>query len=90
MILSPGPDTLSTCAGDNHGVILQLNAEYLAGVGGPCSTVFNDWELLSAYTENDLKDLRELAERAGSGRPISSVTVLSAVLVVTVGFLSWI
>ena len=64
MILSIGPDTWTSCANSNHGAILQLNAEYLVGVGGPCSQVFDEWQLLSAYTDDDLEDLRELAERA--------------------------
>ena len=58
------------------------------GVGGPCSA-FNAWQLLSTYTDDDLKDLRELAERGG-GRQTASITLLSVVLVVMVGFLSWI
>ena len=88
MILSIGPDTLSSCANSNYGAILELNAEYLVGVGGPCQA-FNDWQLLSAYTEDDLEDLRELAERANGGDgQTSSITVLTAVLVVMVGLLA--
>ena len=88
MISSFGPDTLSSCAHSNYGAILQLNAEYLVGVGGPCSQEFDPWELLSAYTDDDLKDLRELAEgTTGSDGQTSSITVLTAVLVVMVGLL---
>ena len=121
MILSYGPDTLTTCA-SNYGGILELNAEYLVGVGGPCSA-FNEWQLLSTFTDEDLKNLRELAEKklddddddgnhddddddgnhdddddsnhddndddrvTGSDGQTSTITVLSAVLVVMVGFL---
>ena len=61
LITSIGPDALSTCAIE-CGRILQLNTEYLVGVGGVCSRVLRDWEPLSAYSESDLNQLRQLAE----------------------------
>ena len=56
VITSPGPDTTSTCASE-LGRILELNKEYMAGVGGPCSA-FSEWEPLSKFTEEDLRYLR--------------------------------
>ena len=58
---SSGPDVLTSCSTFYAG-ILQLNSEYLVGVGGPCSTAFFEWELLSEYTENDLDDLRQFGD----------------------------
>ena len=65
--MSAGPDTLTTCAAED-GRILQLNTEYLAGVGGPCSSYYNEWEPLSVYKEGDLEDLREIAENVQEDR----------------------
>ena len=56
VVTSPGPDATSTCASE-LGRILELNKEYMAGVGGPCSA-FSEWEPLSKFTEEDLKYLR--------------------------------
>jgi hypothetical protein len=60
VITSAGPDTGTSCSPE-VGRILQLRAEYLVGVGGPC-TPLNDWSLLSSYSDNDLETLRDLAE----------------------------
>jgi hypothetical protein len=60
VITSAGPDTSTSCSLE-EGRILQLRAEYLVGVGGPC-TPLNDWSLLSSYSDNDLETLRDLAE----------------------------
>ncbi|CAI8034056.1 Cation channel sperm-associated protein subunit epsilon [Geodia barretti] len=60
VITSSGPDTGTSCSPE-LGRILQLRAEYLAGVGGPCTPLIN-WDLLSSYSENDLETLRDLAE----------------------------
>lgn len=91
MITNAGPDTLTSCAGGNYGGILQLRAEYLVGVGGPCSH-FNEWSRLSNYTEGDLNDLRSLADlKLKCGGQTTSLTMWSAVIMVAVGLtLSWI
>lgn len=89
-VTSSGPDTLTSCSTD-YGGILQLNAEYLVGVGSPCSSAFNPWELLSAYTERDLDYLRKLAHQQGdqtdkcSSKKTAGVTVSTIAVVV----ISW-
>ena len=60
MASSPDPDASSTCAAE-MGRILQLNQEYLAGVGHICSIDFREWEPLSAFTAEDLDCLRTFA-----------------------------
>ena len=60
VITSAGPDTGTSCSKE-AGRILTLRAEYLAGVGGACTTLI-DWDLLSAYSDKDLEKLREFAE----------------------------
>ena len=60
LITSSGPLALPHCGVE--GRILRLNTEYLVGVGGFCSRVLRDWEPLSAYSESDLNQLRQLAE----------------------------
>jgi hypothetical protein len=40
------------------GRILQLNEEYVAGVGSFCSNAFNSWSPLSEFTEEDFEFLR--------------------------------
>ena len=57
VVTSPGPDVTTSCASE-FGRILELNKEYMAGVGGICSSDFNEWEPLSKFTEEDLKYLR--------------------------------
>lgn len=94
MITDEGPDTLTSCATD-YGGILQLNAEYLAGVGGPCS-YFNEWTRLVNYTEGDLNTLRNLAQlketsQLKCGGQTTSLSMWSAIAMVAVGLgLSWI
>jgi hypothetical protein len=68
VISSSGPDSLTTCVTE-YGRILQLDTDYLAGVGDPCSLAFNDWEPLSKFTREDLNYLRRLA-----GKPVDKGT----------------
>ena len=66
VISSGGPDVLTSCA-SIYGRLLQLNTEYLVGVGGPCSSAFYEWAELSVYTESDLQLLRKIREQVDYG-----------------------
>ena len=55
MITSSGP-YVGFCG--QLGRILQLNEEYVSGVGSFCSDAFNEWSPLSEFTEEDLNFLR--------------------------------
>ena len=82
VITTNGPDAGTSCSPE-IGRILQLRSEYLAGVGGPCSD-FNDWGLLSTYTDDDLDTLRELAEDEDMEKKCSgSALYPAAVLILT-------
>ena len=65
MVTSAGPDVLTSCA-SIYGRLLQLNTEYLVGVGGACSA-FYEWAELSVYTESDLQLLRKVQEQVDYG-----------------------
>ena len=77
-----GPDVLTSCS---HGErrLLMLDEEYLAGVGGGCST-FKDWEALSEYRANELDTLRQLAKMKDDSLECGSTAVSAALLTVTV------
>ena len=77
VIISAGPDIWTTCAA-KIGRILQLNTEYLAGVGGPCS-YYNEWEPLSAYSEWDLEYLRAVAENVQENKRFQRFDLLTTV-----------
>ena len=97
IITTPGPDALSSCASP-YGRVLQLNTEYLVGVGGPCG-YFNEWSLLSSYEEEDLKTLRSLADSylqlqvdgtcTASGLAVS-ITAWSTLAMMVAGITFWI
>ena len=88
MITRAGPDTGTSCSPE-LGRILQLRTEYLAGVGGPCSSAFNDWTLLSRYSDKDLATLRELAEtRDPETCGGSALGAAAAVVLLTAGLIS--
>ena len=98
VISSAGPDILTSCATE-FGRILQLNTEYLVGVGGFCSSAFRDWEPLSAYSERDLDQLRQLAEEKPEkykdteeclNRALPSATTITTMVVMTAGFIAWV
>ena len=97
VITSVGPDVLTSCAAE-EGRILQLNTEYLVGVGDPCSSAFHDWEPLCAYSERDLDQLRQLAEEKPEkykdteeclNHALPSATTITTMVVMTAGFIAW-
>jgi hypothetical protein len=79
VVTSLGPDSGTSCSVE-EGRILELGAKYLAGVGGPCSRAFHDWEPLSKFTEGDLEDLRSL--RADEDLECGSATLRAVVMTV--------
>ena len=56
--MTSGPDVLTTCGDDR--ALLQINQQYVAGVGGPCSA-FSQWSTLGSYFPSELQQLRDLA-----------------------------
>ena len=63
---------------------LQLNTDYIAGIGGICSPI-NGWSQLSTYSPEELDKLRELDEYLDCGGfpllpSISAIILTSSVL----------
>ena len=58
MIMTPGPDVLTTCG--NPRALLRINQQYVVGVGGACSAI-SDWSSLESYSSSELQQLRDLA-----------------------------
>ena len=56
--MTSGPDVLSTCG--NPGAQLQINQQYVAGVGGSCSSIY-EWSPLGSYSPGELQRLRDLS-----------------------------
>ena len=67
MVTSFGPDLLTSCG--NHENILSVGANYVVGIGGPCST-YNDWALYSRYPTEHRQALSN-----GCSNSSTSVTV---------------
>ena len=63
-LMVPGPDVLSSCGQDLR--ILNINQQYVVGVGGPCSDI-SAWSTLGSYSSNELQQLRSLAQQFEAG-----------------------
>lgn len=56
MIQVPGPDTLTSCGDSTRR--LQVGTEYVAGIGGACSSI-RSWTELSGYNAQEIEQLRK-------------------------------
>ena len=56
MIEVAGPDTATTCGSPTRR--LQINGEYVVGIGGPCSP-FRSWTELSSFSAQEIESLRD-------------------------------
>ena len=63
-LMVPGPDVLTTCG--QYLRVLNINQQYVVGVGGPCSDI-SAWSTLSSYSSNELQQLRSLAQQFEAG-----------------------
>ena len=59
-----GPDVLTSCG--NQEARLKLNEQYVAGVGGGCSSI-SDWSPLNSYTADEIEQLRSLSVEFQAG-----------------------
>lgn len=58
-VVTPGPDVLTSCGAP--GRILQLENQYIVGIGGPCSEI-GEWSELEHYSEVEIGYLRFLRD----------------------------
>ena len=57
-LVVPGPDVLTTCGAP--GRVLQLQEEYVVGIGGFCSPI-GEWSTVASYSSSELVLLTQLA-----------------------------
>ena len=57
-LVVPGPDVLTSCG--DPGRLLQLQEEYVVGIGGFCSDI-GEWSTVASYSDSELELLTQLA-----------------------------
>ena len=78
-LVLPGPDVLTSCG--RQGRLLQLQEEYVVGIGGGCNPI-NAWSTVGSYSISEFSLLSELAPRCGALAFFPSLTILLALTIV--------
>ena len=78
-LVVPGPDVLTTCG--NSSRVLQLQEEYVVGIGGGCNPI-SAWSTVGSYSSSEFNLLSELTPRCGALAFFPSVTILIALTIV--------
>ena len=56
-LVVPGPDVLTSCGA--YGKVLQLQEEYVVGIGGACNPIA-EWSTVASYSSSELNLMTQL------------------------------